>query len=216
MINTVINEPLIKSNVDCFNVVVSHMAVRMEKKSKASKILCVGGNRFASVSEVYNVLGKLLKTYSDLPHVLSYHCVLEIDDFIYCIGGVFNGEFRLKSDKVYRLNLKNTPLHWEQIASMSEQRFDFVACVNNGSLIAAGGYIGAGRRSNSVETYEPRLNKRRNIASLNVPRDEFALVAANNKLSAIGGSGTWYSYTPLFHRLNNWTIWMENGGKSHR
>ena len=143
MINTVINEPLIKSNVDCLNAVVSYMAVRIEKteeEKKASKILCVGGEKIKSVLEVYNVLGKPLTTYPDLPHALAFHCLLKFQNFIFCVGGTINGDCDSTLNNVYRLNFKKSTLHWEQIASKNERRCDFGACVINGSMIVAGGY----------------------------------------------------------------------------
>ena len=90
--DTIAQEPLVKHSRECLNAVVFYLVNRMsDVKTKASKILCMGGDKSKSVSEVYNVYGDLLNTCPDLPCNLSDHCVLKVDNFIYCLGGAVDG-----------------------------------------------------------------------------------------------------------------------------
>ena len=54
--DTIAQEPLVKHSRECLNAVVFYLVNRMsDVKTKASKILCMGGDKSKSVSEVYNV-----------------------------------------------------------------------------------------------------------------------------------------------------------------
>ena len=179
-------ERLVKANNDCLNAVRLSLVNRIRKvviESKASKILSVGGNESKSVSEVYSVSGDSLNIYPDLPRNLSDHCVLNLDDLIYCLGGA-TGDNK-PTNKVYQLNLKAPNSGWEEISSMAEKRYDFGAAVYKDCLVVAGGCNG--NLPITAEMFEPSLNRWSAIAPLNKPRDNHVLVVENEKLFVIGG-----------------------------
>ena len=112
-------------------------------KGKRSKALSFGGDEILkTVSIAFSVSGDSLKTYHDLSRKLSDHCVLNIDDFLYCVGGKVDGKWGNSAHKVYRINLKTPNLKWEEVSSMAEKRNWFGATLCNGCLVVAGGYRG--------------------------------------------------------------------------
>ena len=112
-------------------------------------------------SEIFSVSGKMLKNYPDLSHKLLDHCVIKLDDFVYCIGGT---EERYVTNHVHRLNLKNTNSEWEEVASMAEKRSYFGAAVYKGCLVVAGGYDRKSLTS-TAELYESQPNRWRNYVA---------------------------------------------------
>ena len=183
--NVIAKEPLVKESKECLNAVVSYYANR-EKDVKVSNLFCVGGDESKSVSEVHCVSGDLVNTYPDLPCVLSNHCALKVEDLVYCLGGAIDGNYMTSTNKVYRLNLKTPNSGWEKVASMAEKRSYFGAAVWNNNLVVTGGYNGTSELD-ITELYQPRLNRWSTIAPLNIKRDEHVLVAADERLFAIGG-----------------------------
>ena len=188
--DTIAEEPLVKINVDCLNVVVSYLVDRMKSvkiDGKTSKIFSVGGYKAPkTISEVFSVSGNLLKTYPDLSCKLSDHCVLKVNDFVYCIGGNVDEIWSQPTNKVYRLNLKEPSSNWEEVASMAEKRSFFGAAACNGCLVVAGGY-NENSELNTTELYEPRLNIWSRIAPMNKSRSSHALVFVDQMLFVIGG-----------------------------
>ena len=208
----VAKEPLVQTNNDCLNALVSYFSDKPTvffgnsdsaetPHEKASKMLCVGeADNNKSVSEIFSVSGETLKNYPDLPHEISNHGVLKLHNFIYCIGGIDGCK---ATNCVYRLNLRDTNYFgWEEVASMAEKRCDFGAAVYKGCLVVAGGFNGKFRIS-TTELYEPRLNKLRTIAQLNTARDHHVLVAAYGSLFAIGGRDEEFRYLDSTEQLDN-------------
>ena len=202
----IVEEPLVNTNNDCLNAVVSYLVNRMRKikmKSRAWKILSVGGNKSKSVLEVFNVSHELLNIYPDLPCYLSDYCVLKVHDFIYCQGGAVDGRYGKSTNKVYRLNLKAPNSEWKEVASMAEKRCNFGAAVYKGCLVVAGGYNHEESRISTAELYQPRLNKWSKIAPLNKKRADHVLVVENEKLLAIGGWVEGKTSSSLVERLDD-------------
>jgi len=188
--STIAKEPLVKLNNDCINAVVSYFADRtlnIREATTASKILCIGGEKTKSVSEIYNISDKSWNNYPDLPYILSYCRVFKLKDFIYCVGGKEDGFFPVNpTNKVYRLNLKDLNSGWQEVASMAEKRSKFGAAESNGCLVVAGGYNGNSKLS-TTELYQPSLNIWRSITPLNGKRVKHVLAVSGEKLFAIGG-----------------------------
>ena len=187
--DTVTEEQLVKQNVDCLNAVVSYLVNKiknMNRDQKESRLLSVGGGKSTNfVVEVFSVFGDLLKIYPDLPCNLTDHCVLKVDNFVFCIGGNVDGNWKNSTNQVYQLNLR-APMGWDEVPSMIENRGWFGAAVCNGCLVVAGG---CNRDSviNTTELYEPQSKRWRTIAPLNSSRYELGLVVEDQKLFAIGG-----------------------------
>ena len=102
--DTTAKERLIKVEVDCLNDVLSYSLDKMKSlkmERKASKTISVGGiGAIKTVLEVLSVSSDLLKTYLDLPCKLSSHCILNVEDFVYCFGGNVDGSFFYFTNKV--------------------------------------------------------------------------------------------------------------------
>jgi len=151
-------EPLVKSNPECVNAVVSYFAdsaaTNISEDSKASKVICFGGFGSKFVSEIYNISDKTSMNYPEFPCSLSGGNVLKLDDFIYYVGGTVEEKLINTTNKVYRLNLKDLNSGWQEVASMSEKRIFFGAAVYNGCLVVTGGSNGFSRIC-TTELYQP-------------------------------------------------------------
>ena len=212
VLNTIAKEQLVKNNNACLNAMLSYFtttAKQTQKQFKSSEILCLGGYKKSTVVAIHNRLGKLQSNYPNLPSDLMYHRALELNDFIYCVGGSSDGYHENAINNFYRLSLKTAKSHWEEGASMKEQRLDFGAAVWNGNLVVTGGYNNSSS-FNTTELFELRLNKWRTIASMNESRTGHELVVADDKLFAIGGSNAPFHTLSSVERLDNvddsWTF----------
>ena len=204
LLNMVAAEPLVQASKDCLDAISSNFKAKeaRQQRGKASKILCVGRIGRKTFFEVYNYLGKPPSKYANFPQNLIIHCVLKLDDFVYCIGEQ-KSYFPLSIPfKTYRLNLNAANSQWEEIASMKTRRCDFAAAAWNGKIVVTGGYNNA-TTLNSAELYNRCSNKWKNIAPMICARDEHALVVANNKLFAIGGLRTSYNELASVEQLDN-------------
>jgi len=174
----------VKQNIDCLTAVLSSIFVKFKGDHSGSicmKILCVNGCDPRSGFEVYNSSGDISEAYPSVPNQPRNHRLLKLNDFVYCIGGLSNpGGY---ANKVYRLNLAESNMRWNEISSMSEIRWCFGAAVYSGCLVVNGDSNG----SKTTEAYDVQLNCWRNIASTNQPRSYHELVAASGSLFAIGG-----------------------------
>jgi len=137
-----------------------------------------------------------MNKYPDLPYAVSYGNVLKLDDFIYCVGGAVDGIYI--TNKVYRINLKDINSGWQEVTSKAENRCDFGATLYNGCLVVAGGICRA-----KTALYQPSLNQWSSIASLNRSRDELILIAAHEKLFAIGGSSARHNCLSSVEQLSS-------------
>ena len=94
----VAKENLVKNDLNCSNTVMLYFASKAscfeiktdsggnrstsntnDAKANHSKIIRIGGTRSKSVAEVYNVTGKPLVVYPDLPTMISNHCSVKIN-----------------------------------------------------------------------------------------------------------------------------------------
>ena len=190
VMKNIAEEPLVEDRKDCLKAVVSYFVSKEKnppKEKKLSTIVCIGGDKKSSVTEIYNIFGKPLNTLSYLPCVLSNHCALEFNDCIYSLGGILRGKFSSSRNVILRLNAQRPLSGWKRISSMAEKRSDFGAAVWMENLVVAGGYNGSSK-TNSAELYDPRLDRWSKIASLIEERDEHVLVAVDKTLFAIGGT----------------------------
>ena len=200
----VAKETLVKSDLNCSNAVMSYLACKVKisntktrfgrdqleptarnTNANQSKVIRIGGEGSKFVAEVYNIFGKSSVNYPDLPAMISRHCSVKVDNYIYCIGGKIHGK---PTNKVYRMNLNKTSLRWEEVASMMTKRMDFGAAAYDGNIVVAGGWAGQ-TGLNAVELYNVQTNKWKNISSMKQQRDDHAVVAVGETFYAIGGDG---------------------------
>jgi len=153
-----------------------------DEELKCTKILCVNGCDPQSIFEVYSSSGDISKAYPPVSNKPQYHRLLKLNDFVYCIGG-WSREGCHATNKVYRLNLTESNLKWNEMASMLEARYCFGAAVYNDYLVVTGN----NGNLKTTDVYEERSNQWRNIASTNQRRSNHELVAADGALFAIGG-----------------------------
>ena len=181
--------PLVETNIECSKAVMKYWNIKSEearKKKTSSKILCIGGEGRKSVAEVYNNAEQPPIAFPDLLSVTSDHCCLKINEYIYCIGGSIDNNLFKATNQVYRMNLNDPFLHWEEIAPMIEGRFDFGAAELNGNIVVAGGSTGQ-TKLNSAEHYTVKCNKWQKIKPMKRRRCDHALVTVEGSLFAIGG-----------------------------
>ena len=178
------NEPLVKGSNECLNALTAGILEKFRFDcSKVFKIVCVNGYGEPSVFEVYRSTGVINKFYPSVPNKPRNHCLLTIDNCVYCIGGCCTKRKNSTTNKVYLLNLSVPLLQWREVASMSENREYFGAAVYNGCLVANG----SNARTKTTEVYDPDCNNWRNIAATNRQRGYHQLVATDEALFAIGG-----------------------------
>ena len=186
-----LQEPLIISNPSCHQHVLTVFSKLLQNKSNDSiranqtKVVALGGVRTSQkVNDVYNVQGQGLMNYPDLPVPLHSHSCLELNGYVFCIGG------EAKTGKesfncVWKLNLKSTEPEWEKIASMEKKRCDMGAAVYQSLLIVVGGREST--NLDSVEAYDAAADKWKTISSTQQHRANHALVSCKGTLYALGG-----------------------------
>ena len=178
------NEPLVKGSNECLNALTAGIIAKFKMDYlKVYKIVCVNGSGEHTMFEVYNSAGNISKVYPSVPNRPRNHCLLKLDNFVYCIGGWSTEGSKGKTNKVYRLNLSEPNLKWREMASISQNTSSFGAAVYNGCLVVHGNCQG----TKTTEVYNAQLNRWRNIASTNKQRDYHHLVATDRAIFAIGG-----------------------------
>ena len=181
-LKVIAKEPLVKSNPNCLNSIITTVFAKLEPDDSRnpSRILCVNGRDQKLVFEVYSISGDTDRVYPRIPNKPYAHCLLRLNDFVYCIGG--NNQKGLKTNKVYRLNLTEANMQWKEIASMKIARFNFGAAVFRGGLVVNGS------ADCTTEFYNPEINEWKTIAPTIKPTMHNALVATDDALFTIGGT----------------------------
>ena len=182
--DVVSKEPLVRGSYDCLNALTAGIIAKFKvDHPKVHKMLCVNGYGKHLVFEVSICTKDINKTYPLLPSQPRNHCLLKLEDFVYCIGGYNMKANKCTTNQVYRLNLSEPNLQWIEVASMAESRDYFSAAVYNGCLVVNG----SSTRSKTTEAFDPELNRWRNITNTNKRRGYHQLVATDKALFAIGG-----------------------------
>ena len=115
--------------------------------------------------------------------MISGHCSVQANGYMYCIGGWNDGK---TTNKVYRLNLNETTLQWEEVASMIEKRYNFGAAAYDGNIVVAGGSDGWSEL-NTVELHNVQANEWKKNSSMKQHRMNHAVMAVEGTFFAIGG-----------------------------
>jgi len=158
-------EPLVEQNIDCLKALLSSVFAKLDDddESKFMKILCVDGCDPRSVFKVYSGSGDISKAYPPVPTQPQHRRLLKLNNFVYCIGGWSKVDGGV-TNKVHRLNLTESNLKWNEMASMSENRYYFGAADYSGYLVVNGN----NSNSQTTEVYNERMNSWKNIALINV------------------------------------------------
>ena len=173
---------LVKFNPNCLNAIIATIFAKLKHDDlkSLSKILCVNGRYPKSVFEVCSVTGDTDRIYPRVPNKPCHHCLLRLNDFVYCIGGI-NQKSTITS-KVFQLNLTEANMQWREVASMEKARFKFGAAVFCGCLVVNGS------ADCTTEFYNPRIDEWKAIAPTMKAKTANVLVAAGDALFSIGGS----------------------------
>ena len=174
-------EPLVNSNLSCLNAVITTVFTKLKPcgLESPSRILCVNGVGPRSVFEVYSITGDNSKIiYPQVPSKPCRHCLLRLNDFVYCIGG----NTKLSAYKVFQLNLTEVNMQWSEVASMKTGRGSF------GAAVFGGGLVVNGTNGCNTEFYDKEVNKWKEIAPTIKSKTYNTLVATDDALFAIGGT----------------------------
>ena len=172
--DVVATDPLVKDDNECLKTVMSAITKQfkeMRLRKKGSKLIGVGG--FANsrkVMEIYNFCGSAKSVYPDLPSAAFYSKSLELNGYIYSIGG--SSKSRITEDteitnSVYRMNVNDSETKWEEVCPMNVGRFMMGAAVFKDCLLVAGGGNDKNNLSQKEEVFIPALNKWQQISKLN-------------------------------------------------
>ena len=167
-------------------------------KSRETKILTVGGfPPKTSVKIVFSLDDETNVVYPALPIPVYYHSTLKVNNFVYCIGGTTLNS--VQSNKVFRLNLNDVDMKWNEMAEMKNKRGVYGAAVFNHALVVCGG-IGETTIPPS-EAYDAQLNKWNQISSLKQNRYGNQSVTSGGYLYTMGGYNT-RNYLSSVERLD--------------
>ena len=180
--DTASNEILVRDNRVCWNLIIEAMKLRQHVSNNAGAVLTLGGQD--TRKEVFTVYRDDKNVYPALPQAADRHCSLELDDFVYCIGG-----YKLFSStaRVWRMRISDSNIEWEEVASMMVGRSEFGAAVYRNGIAVAGGCTRRARKS--AEFYNPSFNQWKALAPINNYRKLNALVSCNDCLFCLGGYG---------------------------
>ena len=186
-------ESLIKNSAVCLNAVMNELFdlfennKATEKTRESTKIICLGGRTTGSkVVEVFNVFHETEQNYPDLPYEVEGHCLLKLNDVIFCIGGNSPNGWGNAYNKVCLMKLKQTNLKWEGAAPMNENRCRMGAAMFHDCLVVAGGWNKNCSMASTECCVDP-FDKWRKAPSLKQKRNGNALVVCNDSLFALGG-----------------------------
>ena len=186
----VLQHSLVTESTECLNLVKLELCRKLkqvrlsERKETDSKILCVGGDKQCTVSDIHSLFGKA--DYPQLPYSnLSGHCAEKVDDFVYCTGGTTTMDKKFQStERIFRMNINEKT--WIEVAPLQERRSLDAAAIYKGKLVVAGGND-FNRVLSTVELYDHELNNWISLGGLRCARSAHAMAACDNYILAIGG-----------------------------
>ena len=193
--DVVATDPLVKDDNECLKSVTSAITKQfkeMRQKERGSKLISVGGDDNPSkVMEIYNFFGCAKSVYPDLPRPAYNSKSLELNGYIYSIGGSLELDISTEdieiSNKVYRMNVNDSKMKWEEVCPLNEGRYMMGATVFKDCLVVAGGKQQHNGIDTKEEFYIPALNKWQQVSKLNQQRVFNELVSCNGCLFAFGG-----------------------------
>ena len=201
-LSKILHDDLIVNNLDCQNFLFKTLLKNLQTETKGSKIISVGGNGAPStITEVHNLHGNKTSDYPDFPVNISGHALLNINGYVYCVGGKNKAKTLGITNNLWVCPVKDQCKNWIKVAPMNDRRWLMGAIVHNGKLVVAGGYNGT-RNLDSTEFYDVPLNKWKTNSSLKQSRNSNALVSCKGCLYAVGG-GDFENYLSSVERLDD-------------
>ena len=186
-------ENFVTRSNSCMRLILSNLPRVQEAqhlRETGSKILSIGGTQTPSkVTQIYSLLDEPVQTYPDLSMKLRDHCSLKLDNFVYCIAGETVGSDATVTNKVWKMDLRNQPLQWEEILSMNEKRQRAAAAIYHSRLVVSNGESEYEYISRTIETFKTSFNQWKVISPLQQKREAHAMVAYEDCLLVMGGWG---------------------------
>ena len=190
--NTILNESLVASNLECQYQTIStlrNLVINETSESHESNLIRLGGiNGRKKVAVVFSLSENTYRKYASFDVGLDCHCSLKLNDHIYSIGGEHKrGDDFYSTNEVVKLFPKQENSKWEKVASMNIKRFLMGACVYRSTLFVAGGKEEKNYSLASCEYYLPESNKWKYAPPLIQCRSALALVSCDECVYALGG-----------------------------
>ncbi|CDR95630.1 kelch repeat and K+ channel tetramerisation domain containing protein, putative [Babesia bigemina] len=146
-------------------------------------------------TEMYDRLRDTWHTAASLNKARRNNGGCAFGDRLFCVGG-FDGQSVLDSVESYDVRMRN----WIHLAPLTTPRSSPMLAPQNGMLYALGGT--SGERLQSVERYDPRMNKWEAMpGALLKVRSAGAACAYNNELYLIGGIDNMHT---IHNSLETW------------
>ena len=177
----------VKNDLFCKNVVLEAFVKKNEELKESendSTIFCIGGSNMTSVVEIHDLRVKSNLSFPPLLFNVSWHCVVKIDQSVYCIGGAVNDISSNSTNKVYRLDLSASEVKWNEVACMKKNRSGHASAIFKGNIVVTGGDFDKG---DSVELYDIKLDSWKFLEKMNIDRSGHELVVYDGDLYAVGG-----------------------------
>ena len=189
-LQNILSETLIHENVTCAKSVIlsiSKLMTEIEIKQNESKIIMIGGiENPKKVTEIFNCNCIEPKKYPDLPYDVLGHCLLKLNDILFCIGGGNLVDGFEVYNTVCQMKLSDTNLEWSDVVPMNEKRVFFDAAVFHDHLVVAGGMTKEDCLS-SIEYFNGSSSEWQMGPPMQQKRLFCFLVECNDNLFAIGG-----------------------------
>jgi hypothetical protein len=136
------------------------------------------------------------KSINPLPIPRTEYATSITDDFVYILGGFDNNGTFLSSVLRAKINLDGSLGIWEENTPLPEPIYRFSSVIVNGYEFIAGGH-GDGRNIGIVDRTKVNSDGSFGIweqmSSLNIPRDNPAMVAVDNCIYVLGGEYDTYA-----------------------
>ena len=182
----------VKNDLFCKNAVLETVVKKNEELRESendSTIFCVGGSNKTdsnktTVVEIHSLYVKSNLSFPSLLDNVSWHCVVKIDQFVYCIGGAINDISLNSTNKVYCLDLNASEVKWNEVASMKKNRSGHASAIFKGNIVVTGGNLEGG---DLVELYDIKQDSWKLLEKMNNDRIGHELVVHDGDLYAVGG-----------------------------
>ncbi|XP_030829309.1 kelch-like protein 12 [Strongylocentrotus purpuratus] len=197
-------QPLVKTSHDCRDLVDEAKMFHLRPDRRAEmhgprfqprtggdvRLIVIGGfgvdRQPLSLVEEFNPKTSDWRSLPELEHGRRYLATVAHHQRLYVIGG-YNGTSRLSSVTCLDFaNQDSSDFSWTQCAPMSDIRGLPGSTVYNELIYVAGGFDGDSRH-NSVEAYDPKIDRWSPVTPMNVCREGAGLVATNDVIYSIGG-----------------------------
>uniref|UniRef100_A0A8C4NF10 Kelch-like family member 14 n=1 Tax=Eptatretus burgeri TaxID=7764 RepID=A0A8C4NF10_EPTBU len=188
-------------------------------RSNKQTLLLLGGlppgpDRLPSnLIQFYDETHKTWKILTGMPYNNAHHCVVEVENFLFVLGGEDRWNPNGKHSTAFASRYDPRFNTWVQLPPMHERRASFYACHVNKQLFVVGGRNETGYLS-SVEGYSLEKNEWHYTAALPSPLAAHAGALHNGKVYVSGGvhNGEYVKWLQCFDPERN--VWTKRANMS--